>query len=54
VLLPMSVVASIFGMNFHLRVFTEEQFGWLLYAALGGMGLITVGLLGYFRARRWL
>jgi magnesium transporter len=54
VLLPMSVITGISGMSFQLLVFTDERFGWMFYAALGGMGLITVGLLGYFRARRWL
>ena len=54
VLLPISAVASIFGMNFQVRAFIDEQLGWLYYAALGGMGLIALGLLAYFRVKRWL
>jgi magnesium transporter len=54
VLLPMSTIASIFGMNFQVRAFTDETYAWLFYAALGGMALISMCLLAYFRLRGWL
>jgi magnesium transporter len=51
VLLPMSVLSGIFGTNFALAEYGAwEPF----YVMLAGMGVITVGLLVFFRRRRWL
>jgi magnesium transporter len=51
VLLPMTVLTGIFGTNFALA---EYQAWEPFYVMLGGMGLITAGLLAFFRRRRWL
>ena len=51
VLLPMTVLTGIFGTNFTLA---EYQAWEPFYVMLAGMGLFTVGLLVFFRRRRWL
>jgi Mg2+ and Co2+ transporter CorA len=40
--------------EFQVRAFTDATSAWLFYAALGGMALVSVCLLAYFRLRRWL
>ena len=51
VLLPMTVITGIFGTNFKLSEYDAwEPF----YVMLVGMALMTVGLLAFFRWRRWL
>jgi magnesium transporter len=51
ILLPLTLIASIFGMN--VRVPGEGQIGpfWLIVAVLFVLG---AGLLALFRGRRWL
>jgi magnesium transporter len=51
VLLPMTVITGIFGTNFKLG---EYEFYEGFYAMLIGMALISVGLLSFFRWRRWI
>src|SRR6266542_1290859 len=51
VLLPMTVITGIFGTNFRLSEYDAwEPF----YVMLVGMALMTVGLLAFFRWRKWL
>jgi magnesium transporter len=51
VLLPMTVLSGLYGTNFALAEYARwEGF----YVMLAGMGLITGGLLVFFRRRRWL
>jgi magnesium transporter len=52
VLLPLSFIASLYGMNF--RNMPELATRWGYYAVLGVMALIGGGMLGWFRHKRWL
>lgn len=52
VALPLTVVASIFGMNNdHLPFIHSPYFIWFFLLA---MGILILGLLTYFKARKWL
>ncbi len=52
ILLPLSLIAGIYGMNFRHMPELEWRYGYP--AVLGLMVVVTVGLLAYFRRRRWL
>lgn len=52
IFLPMTFVASIFGMNFEHMPETHWRYGYPYALAL--MGAIALGFYGYFRAKRWL
>ena len=52
VILPVSLVAGIYGMN--LPVWPPSGEAWSFWVVLGGMGAIAVALLAYFRTRRWI
>ena len=52
VLLPLSLVAAVYGMN--LPVWPPSGETWSFWAVLGGMAVIGAGLLAYFRSRRWI
>lgn len=52
IILPMSLVASIYGMNFRSIPELEWQYGYQL--SLGIMALIAVIMLVYFRRKRWV
>lgn len=51
VLLPMTVIAGLFGTNFTLSEYTTAEG---FYVMLAGMVLITVALLVFFHRRHWL
>jgi magnesium transporter len=51
VVLPLTLLASIFGMNTDFPFQPGEGAFW---AILGGMGALLLGMLGYFRHRGWL
>jgi magnesium transporter len=51
VLLPLTFVASIYGMNFeHMP---ELTWYWGYFLSLGAMALIAAGMIAFFRIRRW-
>jgi magnesium transporter len=51
VLLPLTFIASIYGMNFeHMP---ELTWYWGYFIALGGMALVAAGMVVFFRLRRW-
>lgn len=52
VLLPLSFIASLYGMNF--RHMPELESSWGYYAVLGVMALIVGGMVGWFRHKKWL
>lgn len=52
ILLPLSLISSIYGMN--LPVWPRADEPWSFAAVLGMMGLIAVGLVLYFRKKRWI
>jgi magnesium transporter len=51
VILPLTLLASIFGMNVDFPFQPGEGAFW---AILGSMGVLLVGMLGFFRRRGWL
>jgi magnesium transporter len=51
VLLPLTLIASIFGMNVHFPGFGTAEAFWLI---AGAMLTLIVGLVGFFRWKRWL
>jgi magnesium transporter len=52
IFLPLSFLASLWGMNF--RFMPELAQPWGYPAALGLMFAVCVGMLWFFRRRRWL
>jgi magnesium transporter len=52
VLLPLSLVAGVYGMN--LPVWPPSGETWSFWAVLGAMVVIGAALLTYFRSRRWI
>jgi magnesium transporter len=52
IVLPLSLVAGIYGMNFEFMPELDERWGYPM--ALGVMAGITVGLLIWFRRKRWI
>ena len=52
IFIPLSFVAGVYGMNF--RVMPELQWRWGYPAALLLMAGIALGMLAYFRKKRWM
>jgi magnesium transporter len=53
IMLPLTLVAGIYGMNFK-KVFPELEWTYGYYYALGLMAAIAAGILIYFRSRKWM
>jgi magnesium transporter len=51
VMLPLTLLSGIFGMNVHFPAFGTAEAFWVI---LGIMFVTLVGLLGFFRYKRWL
>jgi magnesium transporter len=51
VLLPLTLITGIFGMNVHFPGFETSEAWW---GIIGGMVAALVALLGFFRYKRWL
>lgn len=52
IILPLSLIAGIYGMNFEFMPELHTQYGY--YATLGLMVVLTGGLLFYFKRRGWI
>jgi magnesium transporter len=52
VMLPLSVISGIFGMNFANMPFLQSPYGF--WATMGVMFLVSVGMLLLFKKRKWL
>lgn len=52
VLLPLTLISGIFGMNFSYIPLAEHPYGFFI--SLVGMFLLLLGMLAYFRWRKWL
>jgi magnesium transporter len=51
IILPLTLIASIYGMNFHHMPELDWRIGY--FAVLGVMAAIALGLITFFRLRRW-
>jgi len=52
IFIPLTFIAGIYGMNFEFM--PELHWKWAYPAVLGIMLLVTVGMLGFFRRKKWL
>ena len=51
IFIPLTFVAGIYGMNFEFM--PELKWRWAYFALLGLMGVITIGMLRFFKKRGW-
>jgi magnesium transporter len=51
VFMPLSFIAGVYGMNF--RFMPGLEWHWGFFALLGLMALIVIGMIFYFRTRKW-
>jgi magnesium transporter len=51
IILPLTLIASIYGMNFHNMPELDWRYGY--FGVLGLMATIAAGLIAFFRFRRW-
>jgi len=52
IFIPLTFVAGIYGMNF--KYMPELEWRWAYFAVLGFMGIVFIGMLAYFRRKKWL
>ncbi len=52
IMLPLSIVVGYYGMNFKFIPGLDHPYGWLY--TLIGMTVVIVGMLSYFRYKKWL
>ncbi len=52
IFLPLTLVTSLYGMNFDLMPELHWRYGYLMVWVI--MGLVIAGMLWFFRRRRWL
>jgi magnesium transporter len=52
IFIPLTFIVGIYGMNFDNMPELHHRYGYFI--ALGSMGLITVGMLVYFKLRKWM
>ncbi len=52
IFMPLTFLAGVYGMNFKHMPELEMQYGY--YGALGVMALVAVGMLLYFRKKKWI
>lgn len=51
IFMPLSFIAGVYGMNF--RYMPELEWRWGYFAVLGVMAAVFVGMVWYFRSKRW-
>ncbi|MCW8798318.1 MAG: magnesium/cobalt transporter CorA [Prosthecochloris sp.] len=51
IFIPLTFIAGVYGMNF--RYMPELEWRWGYFGALGVMGLIVVGMVLYFKRKKW-
>ena len=51
ILLPLTLISGIFGMNVHFPGFGTAEAFWVI---VGLMIATIIGLIGFFRYKRWL
>jgi magnesium transporter len=51
IFIPLTFLAGIYGMNF--KYMPELDLPWAYFALLGLMGLVALGMIGFFRRKKW-
>ncbi len=51
IFIPLTFIAGVYGMNF--KFMPELEWPWAYFAVLGVMGIITLGMIIYFRRKKW-
>jgi magnesium transporter len=51
IFIPLTFIVGVYGMNFKFMPELEYKHGY--YTVVGGMVLIVLGMIYYFRRRRW-
>ena len=52
IFIPLMFIAGVYGMNFQFM--PELAWRWGYFGALGAMAAVTVGMILYFKRKRWL
>jgi magnesium transporter len=52
IFIPLTFIAGVYGMNF--RYMPELEQAWAYPAVWGLMGLIVIGMLVYFKRKKWI
>ncbi|HAH36436.1 MAG TPA: magnesium and cobalt transport protein CorA, partial [Algoriphagus sp.] len=52
IFIPLSFVAGVYGMNFEYMPELQWRYGY--FYVLSGMGIAVIGMLIYFRFKKWL
>lgn len=52
VFIPITFVAGIYGMNF--KYMPELDWKWRYLAVWGLISVITLGMIGYFKRKKWI
>ncbi len=52
IMLPMTVITGFYGMNFKFMPGLKSPYGY--FVILGVMATVAIGLLVYFRKRKWI
>jgi magnesium transporter len=52
IFMPLSFIAGVYGMNF--KNMPELRWPWGYFATLALMGLVVLGMLYYFKRKKWL
>lgn len=51
IMMPLTVITGFFGMNVHIAGTQKPFYVWYI---LGGMAVLAISMLGFFRYRRWI
>jgi len=52
IMMPLSLIAGIYGMNFAQIPGLDSPLGF--WGAMGAMAAVALGMLGFFRVRKWI
>ena len=52
IFIPLTFIAGVYGMNFSFMPELKWKFGY--FVALGGMGIIALVMIYYFKRKKWM